>query len=55
MPVLSTVEAQLSLHKRIIVKAAPEARNGKKPTANHKQAKVSKLMLQYSVSYKRAP
>ncbi len=26
MPVLSTVEAQLSLHERSIAKAAPEAR-----------------------------
>ncbi len=35
MPVLSTVEAQLSLHKRNIAKAAPKARTGKKPAADY--------------------
>ncbi len=54
MPALSTVEAQLSLHKRNIAKAAPG--NGKKPavTCKYEQAKVRNvLLLQYSVSYKR--
>ncbi len=39
MPVLSTIEAQLSLHKRKIVKATPEARECQE-TASYEQAKV---------------
>ncbi len=40
MPVLLTVEAQLSLHNHNIAKAAQKHRNGKKLAANYEQAKV---------------
>ncbi len=53
MPILLTVEAQLSLHKPNIAKAAPEARNGKKLAANtsNRRSEIT-LVLQYSVSHK---
>ncbi len=40
LPVLSTVEAQLSLHERNIAKAAPEAREWQK---NYEQSQGQKL------------
>ncbi len=45
MPILSTVEAQLSLHKYNIAKAGDEKQpqkhgNGKKPVANYEQGKI---------------
>ncbi len=40
MPVLSTVDAQLSLHKCNVVKAAQETRKWQKPAANYEQARV---------------
>ncbi len=40
MSVLSTVEAQLSLYKRSVAKAAPEEQEWQKPTANYEQDKV---------------
>ncbi len=55
MPVLSTVEAQLSLHKRNIAKAAPEAREWQETgglTMNKPRSEIA-LVLQYSVSHKR--
>ncbi len=48
MPVLSTVEAHLSLHKRNITKQSQKHGNGKKPVANYdKQRSESALVLQY--------
>ncbi len=52
MPVLSTVEAQLSLHKHYIAKEPQKHGNAKKPAVNYKPAEVREL-LQYSVSHKR--
>ncbi len=40
MPVLSTVEGQLSLHKCNIEKQFQKHGNGKNPMANYEQAKV---------------
>ncbi len=40
MPVLSTVEAQLSLHNTISRKQHKKHGNGKKPVANYEQTKV---------------
>ncbi len=58
MPVLLTIEAQLSLHKRNVMKAAPEARERHETggyRGNYEQAKVGKiivLVLKHSVSCK---
>ncbi len=49
MPVLSTVEAQLPLHKHNVANG-----NANKSTVNYDLAEVRKL-LQCSVSHKRAP
>ncbi len=57
MPVLSTVEAQLSLHKHNITKESQKHRNAKKPSDNYEpRAEVSiALVLQKgSVSHMRA-
>ncbi len=43
MPVLSTVEAQLSLHKCNITKEPQKHGNAKKPVANYEQAEGHNL------------
>ncbi len=48
MPVLSTVEAQLSLHKSAMLRKQPQKHgNGKKPVANYEQGQ--KLRWCYTV------
>ncbi len=58
MSVLSTVEAQLSVHKRnnISRKQPQKHENGKKPAESYDSGKSEiALVLRYSLSYKRAP